>query len=324
MGGCTRRALAALGLVVLVSCGGDRGSGPSVVATPAPSGLASGTVLTLVSGETGAPIAGASVTIGAQALTSDAAGQVRLAAAASIGSAIDILHPAHLDRLSTVRSGTGQRFALWPKVNGSGLTEHYTATLVYTEATDPPSPTGQSALTRLPRGTTTVVVVPSAQELEDGAAMEAHYRGVAAVTDATGGAVTYVLAPSRPSSGVVVTTRVDAQDSRCREDNIRGYTRGTYQGQELVSAEIVFCTASVSRSPTIGHELGHTFGLRHSPDEREIMFFQFGSNRATTFGPRESLLMRLMLDRPPGNRFPDNDRSAAASAVRTQRVTICY
>jgi hypothetical protein len=54
------------------------------------------------------------------------------------------------------------------------------------------------------------------------------------------------------------------------------------------------------------------------------MFFQFGSRRATTLGPRESLVMRLMLDRPPGNRYPDNDRTATASSTRTETVTVCY
>lgn len=316
-------ALAPFGLVVFASCGGDSGSGPSRTAPPA-SGLASGTVLTLVSGESGSPVVGATLTIGSQALTSDAAGQVRLTGAAPLGTTIDILHPAHLDRQSTVRSAMGERFTLWPKATSSGLNEHYTATIVYTAASDPPTPTGDSALTRLPRATVTVVVVPGPEVLADGAAMEAHYRGVAAVTEATGGAVTYALAPSRPATGVVVTTRVDPQDSRCVEGGIRAYTRGTYQGLELASAEIVFCSASVSRSPTIGHELGHTFGLRHSPDERDLMYFQFGQSRATTFGPRESLVMRLMLDRPAGNRFPDNDRSTSASGATSERVTICY
>lgn len=323
MPGRNRRATVTLALAALVACGGDRGSGPTGVTATA-SGLASGTVLTLVSGENGTAIAGVSFTVGSQALTSDGAGQVRLTSAAPIGTTIDILHPAYLDRLSTVRAATGQRFTLWPRRTGSGLSEHYTATLVYTSTSDPPAPTGESSLQRLRRGTSTVVVVPSAALLADGPSMEAHYQAVAAVNDATGGVVAYALAPSPPTGGVIVTTRLDPQDSRCLESNIRGYTRGTYQGQELTSAEIVFCSLSVARSATIAHEIGHTFGLRHSPDERDLMYFQFGSRRATTFGERESLLMRLMLDRLPGNRFPDNDRSASASAVAEERVTVCY
>jgi hypothetical protein len=317
------RSVVASTLLLLASCGGeDRGSTPTTV-PPRPSGLDAGTVLTMVSGETAAPVAGVTVTIGSQALTSDAAGQVRLMALAPLGTAIDIVHPDYLDRLSAVRTGTGQRFALWPKANSSGLSEHYTATLVYTSTADD-APTGESALQRLRRGITTVVVVPGPELLADGPSMEAHYEAVANVNAATGGAVTYVLAPSRPPSGVIVTTRLDPQDSRCQEDNIRGYARGTYQGLELVSAEVVFCSTSAARSATVGHELGHTFGLRHAPDDRDLMFFQFSNRRATAFGPRESLLMRLMLDRPPGNRYPDNDRGATTSAAISERITVCH
>jgi hypothetical protein len=277
----------------------------------------------MVSGETAASIAGATVTIGSQSLVSDAAGEVRLTASAGPGTSIDVVHPSYLDRLSVVRPGGGERFALWPRTTGSGLSEHYTATLVYTTAGDPPGPTGAASLLRVPRGTSTVVVVPSAQLLADAASMEAHTQAVAAVTAAAGGVVTYALAPSRPSSGVVVTTRVDAQDDTCVKGGIRGLTRNSLQGGELVSSEIIFCSLNVARSATIAHELGHTFGLRHSPDDSELMYFQFGSRRATTFGTRESLLMHLMLDRPAGNRFPDNDRTATASAARTEELTIC-
>jgi hypothetical protein len=314
--------LAVPGLLLLGSCGSDTGTTSND--STSISRLMPGTVLTLASGETGGPVVGASVTLGSQTLTSDAAGQVRLTAAAPIGTTIDIVHPAYLDRQSSVRSGTGERFVLWPKATSSGLSEHYTATIVYTSAADPPAPTGDAALTRLPRTASAVVVVPSPDLLSDGAAMDAHSRGVATVTEATGGVVTYTLAPTRPASGVVVTTRVDPSDSRCVEDGIRAYTRSTYQGMELQSAQIIFCTFGVSRTATIGHELGHTFGLRHSPDQRDLMYFQFGQARATTFGPRESLVMRLMLDRPAGNRYPDNDRSVSGSAGTSERITVCY
>ncbi|HET9317814.1 MAG TPA: hypothetical protein VFQ51_19625 [Vicinamibacteria bacterium] len=313
--------LAVPALVLLASCGGDKGATPS--GTGSSSRLGAGAVLTVVSGETGGPVAGATLTIGSQVLTSDGAGAVRLAAAAPIGTTIDIVHPAYLDRLTTVRSATSLRFALWPKATSQGLSEHYTATIVYTAA-DEPGTTGDSALTRLPRGASTVVVVPGPDLLSDAAAMDAHSRAAAALTEATGGAVTYTVSANRPSAGVVVTTRVDPSDSRCVEGGIRAYTRSTYQGQELQSAQVIFCSFGVSRSATIGHELGHTFGLRHSPDARDLMYFQFAQGRATTFGPRESLVMRLMLDRPAGNRYPDNDRTASGSAATSERITVCY
>lgn len=320
------RTAAPLAVLLLVSCGGGgRGTGPTgVVEPPSSSGLPGGSLLTLVSGETGAPIAGVSVTAPGGVVTSDASGQVRLTTTAALGSTLELRHPDTLDRISTVRAGTGQRFVLWPRTTRSGLSENYTATLVYTDTSDPPGPTGESALQRIPRGTSTVVVVPSAELLADGPAMEAHIQAVATITEATSGAVAYALAPARPAAGIVVTTRIEAQDSRCTEGGIRAYTRSTVRGLELVSAEIVLCSMSVARSATIGHELGHTFGLRHSPDEDEIMFARFGTRRATTLGARESLLMRLMLERYAGNRYPDDDRSATAVSALSERVTVCY
>jgi hypothetical protein len=317
------RAAVPFAVAAHLSCGGGaKGTGPSTV--PNTTGLAAGTVITLLSGETGAPVSTASVTAGGQVSNSDAAGEVRLPSPAALGTSIEIRHPSVLDRISLVRTGTPQRFLLWPRTNAAGLSENYTALLVYTDTTDPPGPTGESALQRLPVGTTSVVVVPSEDMLGDAGAMDALRQGVGAINQATAGAVTYALSPTRPASGVVVSARVDTQDNRCVEGNIRAYTRSTYTGLSLTRAEIILCSWAVAQSATVGHELGHTFGLRHSPDDRELMYFQFGSRRATTFGARESLLMRLMLERPPGNRYPDDDRTAIAASARTERVTVCY
>jgi hypothetical protein len=310
--------------MLAAACGGERPAAPSRPAPTTPvTGLAGGAIITVVSGGTALPLAGATVAVGGQTVVTDGAGQARLPVAAPAGTAIDLTHAQHLDRQTTVRQSTGPRFTLWPRTSADGLTEHYTATLAYTATTDPPPAAGSSALQRLPAGTATVVVVPSPALLGDGPAMEAHAEAVQAITDATGGTVRYVLAPSSPPSGVVVTTRVDELDARCVEGGLRGYMRGTYRGSELTSGEIVYCDASVARSPTIAHELGHTFGLRHGPEPNDLMFFRFGRRRASGFGPRESLVMRMMLERPAGNRFPDNDRGAAGSSATEERVTVC-
>jgi hypothetical protein len=314
-----------LAAALAAACGGDRNpAAPSRPATTAgASGLPAGTSVTVVSGGTGAPLAGVTITVAGQTALTDGGGQARLPVAAPVGTAMDLTHPGHLDRQTTIRQSTGPRFTLWPRTSADGLTEHYTATLAYTATTDPPSPAGSSALQRLPAGTTTVVVVPSPALLQDGRAMEAHEDAVRAITDATGATVRYVLAPSSPPSGVVVTTRVDELDARCVEGGLRGYMRGTYRNSELTSGEIVFCDANIARSPTIAHELGHTFGLRHGPEPNDLMFFRFGNRRASGFGPRESLVMRMMLDRPAGNRYPDSDRGVTGSSAVEERVVVC-
>lgn len=325
MGGSVRRSVVLVALLA-PACGGGGGNPASPQRLPAqPTGLAAGATVTVVSGATGAPVAGVTLTIGGQAVATDAAGQARLPAAAPIGTMIDLTHASHLDRQTSVRTGTGERFTLWPRTTAEGLDENYTATLAYTQASEEPPPVGSSPLYRLPQGTDTVVVVPSAELQADGAAMDAHAAAIQSATDANGGRVRFLLAQSSASVGssIVVTTRVDAADPLCQERNLRGYMRGTYGTFVIVSGEIVFCDRQVARSATVTHELGHAFGLEHAPTgSNDIMESTFGSRRATRFGPRESLVMRMMLDRAPGNRFPDSDRGIAASSVR-ERLTVC-
>jgi len=75
-----------------------------------------------------------------------------------------------------------------------------------------------------------------------------------------------------------------------------------------------------ARDGTVTHETGHSFGLGHSPDSGEVMHAFKLSRQAENFGARESLVMRLMLQRHGGNRFPDNDRGV--SSASSGEVTI--
>ena len=49
----------------------------------------------------------------------------------------------------------------------------------------------------------------------------------------------------------------------------------------------------------------------------------YNGHGGVDFGPRESLVMRLMLQRPAGNVFPDDDRTAAAAMGERPHTTIC-
>jgi hypothetical protein len=326
MGRRARRSMA-LAAVLTAACGGEGRNltGPRAPEAPV-SGLTAGAALTVVSGATAAPLAGVTLAIGGQTVVTDAGGQARVPAAAPIGTLIDLTHPTHLDRQTSVRSDVGNRLTLWPRTTADGLDEHYTATIAYTAASDTPSSAvGTAPLYRLPQGTDTVVIVPSAELLADGASMEWHAAAVASATAASGGRVSFVLSPTASvGNGIVVTTRLDAADRQCAERNIRGYMQGRYGRFAIVSGEIVYCSPQAARSSTVVHEVGHAFGLQHAPvGTNDVMAPTFGARRATTFGPRESLVMRMMLDRTPGNRFPDSDRTVSASSAIEERRTVC-
>lgn len=316
---------AVLAAALASACGGGSPAAPQRL-PPAPAGLAAGSGVTVVSGATGAPVAGAALTIGGRTIATDGSGQAQLPAAAPIGTLIDVTHASHLDRQTSVRSDTGPRFTLWPRTMPAGLSENYTAMLAYTEASEQPPPVGSSPLYRLPQGTDTVLVVPSVELQADGASMEAHVAAIQSATAATGGRVRFLLAQSSAPVGnsIVVTTRVDTEDALCRERNLRGYMRGTYGTFVIVSGQIVFCDRQVARTSTVTHEVGHAFGLQHAPaGSNDVMEPAFGSRRATVFGPRESVVMQMMLDRAPGNRFPDSDRGIAASSAPRERTVVC-
>ena len=76
----------------------------------------------------------------------------------------------------------------------------------------------------------------------------------------------------------------------------------------------------------VAHELGHMLGLGHSstPGVMSVL-----DGRATNyaffavkhdFSSTEKLVLSLMYDRRAGTRFPDNDRQAAATSVRQDRI----
>ncbi len=329
-GTVARGALAAL---LLSACGGGSSGSPAAATalptpaptpapTPDPTIVPAGSALTVVSAGTGEPLAGVTLHVaGVGALTTGVDGRAVLPARIAVNAPIDFTAPNVLDRLTYVRSTTDLRFTLWPRTGAGGLDERVTRTLVYTSASDDTMPVN---LRRLGRNVNTVAVVPSVALQADPATMAAHQQAVDSMNGAQSG-VRYVLATERPAASaatVVVTTSLDPADMSCSA-RTRGYTRTTSVSDEIASAIVVFCAAEYARSTTVTHELGHTFGLRHAPSLPDLMYGTFATSRGTTFSARESLLMRLMLTRRGGNRFPDDDRAITAAALRATEVITC-
>ena len=222
-----------------------------------------------------------------------------------------------LERQTLLRADRVTRFALWPRTSPLGIDDTYTATVVYTAAAG--AAPGSSPMLRLRAGTSQVVLVPSSELARDGGASAQIARSAAMINDALHGRVTYLVAPVRPASGVVFDLFVNAADPQCQRP-IAGYTLTTLAGSEITGGLITFCRIDHARTSIATHEIGHTFGLQHSPDGRELMtgiFFRESGPPTDRFSARETMIMQLMQERRAGNRFPDNDRDVSASALRT-------
>ncbi|HEX6739847.1 MAG TPA: matrixin family metalloprotease [Vicinamibacteria bacterium] len=293
--------------------GGRTPTGPAPVSTPPP-GLAAGSTVSVISAETGAPVGGATVTVAGRGYRSDAGGQVRIEPAADLGAFVDVVAPGMLDRQTLVRTGE-TTFSLWPRTTPTGIDENYTAVLVYTSASSEAraSATGGEALMRLPAGTTSVVLVPSAAILADGAAHEAQATAVANINAANGSGVRYTLANALPATGVGFELNLDPADEGC-SDRTLAFTESRLRRSEIVGGRIVYCSLDDARDSAITtHEVGHTFGLQHSPRREDVMYATYEPDGNRGFSPREATIMHLMSQRRSGNRFPDTDRGATSS-----------
>jgi hypothetical protein len=319
------RAALLLGVCVAVTsaCGG--GSGPSGPSADTQRTVPAGTVLRFESGETGGPVADAAVTVAGQSYSTNSSGQLTLQQSVPIGSQVDVLTAAFLERHAFLDSASASApFTLWPKTSPTGLNERFTELIAYTDAgDDPPPPVGSSPLTRLRRGSQRVVVELSPALERDPTARALHADYAAHISSATGSAVTYLLTSGSPGE-LVITAKVDPTEQTCRDDPlVRGFARLKLAGSEITGGTVVYCTVAAARSPTVGHELGHTFGLNHSSDRADLMFRYFSSRRSTRYSAREALAMRLMLQRKGGNRFPDDERDSGARAAPGVRVFVC-
>ncbi len=319
------RGSLALGVVAalpwLAGCGGPLPRAPSSPSPTPDAALSTGTTLSVVSGENGQTIGSARLVVAGRTYEADTLGQVALAERVPFGSFVDVVAPGFLDRQTVIRRASDTRFVLWPRTTTSGLSEAYTAAIVYTAGTATPPPSGSSPLRRLRLGTTQVLVAISEQINQDDRAHLAHEEGVAMLNAALAGRVVYALAPSRPPTGVVFDSRVDPADSTCVENpRILAFTVLNLQGGETTGGRVVFCGLDAMRKEIVAHELAHTVGLQHSQNAREVMARFVQANSYQDFGSLEILSMSLLFERRGGNLFPDNDRDVPASGSGT--VTI--
>src|SRR5437773_4535653 len=267
--------------------------------------------LTFVSGETQQPVAGAHVVLAGKVYLTDDSGRVSVDATAS---ALDVEAPGFLLRQALLAP---TRFTLWPRVSPTGLDEEATGRMVY-GCSAPGCPTGGDPLVRLT--TRVAVIVPSPVLRADEQAREALEEGARLLSAATDGAVTLRVSPTPQPGAATVTAGIDSQDAAILAQGAGAVTRRELNGSsEIVRASVVFRNLDLARRlPLVLHELGHTFGLGHSSRVGDMMWNGPEIYNQFDYSPRERLAMALMLQRSPGNRYPDIDVRLALAGVGTR------
>jgi hypothetical protein len=305
-----KHASALLMLALLFACGGGSRVSPTAPSpTPAPaSGWPAGAVIELVDGETGAMVQGQVNVAGAPVPAG-----VPLASPAPAGVAVDVTVSGFLPRQTSVRTGE-TRLGLWP--DKPDFPGDYTKSLVYTDTID-----GSIApLRHLPSRVRGVAVSPTADLQANADVMDALRQAVDGINGALAGCgVTYALGGS---ADFTVPVRLDPSDSSCSAGTRRA-TSWIWLGAagEIQRAEVVACSEPFARNVgTMAHELGHTFGLQHSMDDRDLMYGTYGPSRSTVPTPRETLAMALLVQRRPGTAWPDDDRNVQAAARRFEII----
>jgi hypothetical protein len=338
-----RRLAIALGLLTCVAChnpdatsgspsapslgssssAATRAVNPPEPADRLPSGsspvLTGPRTLTFVSGESLLPVASARVTTDGRSYVTDGAGAV----AVDRVSTMSVEAAGFLERRALART---DRFSLWPRISPStGLDEESTARMVYNCA-DSTCRDGGEALGRVTQGT--VTLVPSRQLSADRAALAAIDEAAHLWTAATRGDVVFALAAAS-ATGTIVDIDVDPNDSAILSRGAAGVTRRQYSaGGVIVRARITLRSVELARRvPLSLHELGHAFGLAHSPRLGDVMWSGPELYDSQDLSVREKLAVTLMLQRSSGNRFPDTEDGVGTLRGTTSRrasIITCF
>jgi hypothetical protein len=255
-----------------------------------------------VAGDTGEPVAGAQVSLdGHNYMT--VAGEAVLDEASGAGHPLRVESAGFLVRETVAPREAGEAITLWP--TRATYSDAYVRTLLYKPSDSTgaePSPLPDQPLMRVVQNHVSLVV--EGDLLADEASMSVLRQGVDIVNAAIGGDVVFSL-DEKPSTSVVFRL---SSDPASRDG---AFTYRTIRAGAIIGGRIVF-SKSASFQPArdvryIVHELGHVVGLQHSTVPTDMMYYTAHAQSPTTFSAAERLTIKLLLQRAPGNQYPDRD-----------------
>ena len=213
------------------------------------------------------------------------------------------------ERLTLLRDPAVTRFSLWPREHETGLNETATCDLVY-GGIDRTVRT----MIRIDPGVSEAYVVPTEQIRRDPRAMNVIQQAADGITDATRGEMRIIVTDEAPPGAVVFEFLIDPN---VLVDAV-GQARWRFRGFSIIGGTATFDSIERVRTSTPPHELGHLYGFLHTNGTKDIMNTFRRRGTVERYSPREQLAMRLVLQRPPRNAFPDNDRDVVdARTLRT-------
>jgi hypothetical protein len=290
-------------------------------------------VLTVVSGETERPVAGASVTVAGRSYTTDGAGELRLGETLARGALVDIVASGFLDRQTTIRSREATGFPLWPQTAATGLNPHTTAELVYTPGASccPADVLAGQPMRRVLSTIGSFALVLDERYRGDARVTAAIQEGASIAGRAAGGRAVFMPADTGAGPRIDITSGPDPANRpnvaafADRQLNAQGYITG---GRVVFVIEEYLTGQRPQRDVVyiVAHELGHMLGFGHSSAPGVMSVFQGRATYAAfldvsrEFSPTEKLVLDLMYERRAGTRFPDNDRQAAATSERRDQI----
>jgi hypothetical protein len=296
----------ALAVVLAAACGSS-GHNPAAANAPALPTPPASAVAQFVNGlRLDEPVPGLVVVVDGATLAQPTAADGRTAATIPNGARVTTSgRTGVLDR-DTRFSVQAPRLPLWPLTATYGA--EYVRALVYDYAGGEESSTQWDYLMR-PRPAT-YTVAADATLRNDAVAYYWVNVALAEVMRITQGKVTF----SWVETGGDVTFEVNP-DFPGLEDS-RGLCDQRFVGRFITGARIVLRSLATARSNTVVHELGHFLGFQHSSDSRDLMSVRYRNYQQVEFTSGEESAWLMMVQREPGNLFPDRDAALAGAGGR--------